>query len=273
LAAALESLSATARRTAELRRLVGAGILYPLIVLGMAYLLFVFLVLRVMPGMFEAHVDLTGGADAVTAALDWLGCQAAWWVIPVPLAAVILLGAWWRRSAGALWSSRSGISSETRCLKRPNVWLGAGIRQTLRNGRMAAFAEVLSLLVKERVPLGDSVTLAAEASGDRAIAVASRVIADRFERGEILQRREDLPGGFPPMLGWLLLSGGRQAELSEALSRSAAVYRQRAARAATWTAVYLPISLTVLVGGTATLLCALAAFVPIARLLYDLSGP
>lgn len=267
LAAALESLSSTARRRAELRKLVGAGILYPLIVVALAYALFVCLVFWLTPLTLAAHEDLTGRSDAVMAGLDWLGRRAQWWAIPLPLGAAVVLGAWWCRS-GRAPSSHDGAA-------RPLDWLrpGRGIRQALRNGRMATFAEVLALLVKQQVPMHDSVVLAAEASGDRALAKASRQIAERLRRGEVLKRREDLPAGFPPMLGWLLMTGSRQPDLGEALARSALIYRQRAARVAEKTAVYLPISLTVFVGGTATLLCALTVFVPIARLFYHLAWP
>ncbi len=268
LAAALESLSSTARRTAELRKMVGAGNLYPLVVLTIAYVLFVFLVTGLIPTLWEAQVQLTGNSDTALAALDWLGRTAPWWAIPLPLVAATLLVASWRRSGRLLWSERGA--------RRPGRWIrrlsfGAGIRQTLHNGRMATFAEVLSLLVDQHVPIHDSLVLAADASGDRDIAKASRDIADRLRRGEVFRRREDLPPGFSPLLGWLLITSDRQPELSRALSRSAAVYRHRAARAAAWTSVYVPMALTLLVGGTATLICGLATVLPVTELLYNLS--
>ena len=268
LAGALESLSLTARRTAELRKLVGAGILYPLVVVTLAYVLFVFLVTWLAPVTLTAFDSLQLDSGAVLAQLDWLGRMAAWWVIPVPLVAAVLLGRSWRRSGRMLWA-KSGTARPSRW----NWWVrcGGGIRQTLHNGRMATFAEVLALLVKQRVPMHDSLILAAEASGDRAIANASRQIADRLRRGEVLKHREDLPKGFSPLLGWLLLTSDRQPELSDALSRSATVYRHRAERAGAWTAVYLPIFLTVCLGGMATLICGLATFMPVVRLLQSLS--
>ena len=268
LAAALESLSSTARRTAELRKLVGAGVVYPLVVVTLAYVLFVFLVTWLSPLTMTAFTSLQLDSGVVLSQLDWLDRRAAWWVIPVPLLAAVLLGSWWRRSGRILWSKSHATGPS-----RWNRWLrcGTGIRETLYNGRMATFAEVLALLVKERVPMHDSLVLAAEASGDRAIVKASRQIADHLRRGEVLKHREDLPKGFSPLLGWLLLTGDRQPELSEALSRSAAVYRHRAERAGTWTAVYLPIFLTVCVGGLATLICGLVTFLPIAKLLSSLS--
>jgi type II secretory pathway component PulF len=273
LAAALESLSSTARRTAELRKLVGAGILYPIVVVTLAYVLFVFLVTWLAPLTLRAQMDLTGASDAVLARLDWIGRMAAWWVVPVPLVVATLLGWRWYRSGRLLWSK--SVTARPWRWARWTRWLrcGAGIKQTLHNGRMATFAEVLSLLVKQQVPMEDSIVLAAEASGDGTITRASRQIAERLRRGEVLKHREDLPGGFSPLLGWLLLTSNRQPELSQALSHSASVYRHRAERAGTWTAIYVPIFLTVVLGGTATLICGLVTVVPIARLLYHLSLP
>jgi len=71
-----------------------------------------------------------------------------------------------------------------------------GIRQAVYNGRMATFAEVLAMLVHQQVSLPESLVLAAETSGDRALVDAARHIADRLKRGELLSRRDDLPRAF-----------------------------------------------------------------------------
>jgi hypothetical protein len=58
--------------------------------------------------------------------------------------------------------------------------------------------------------------------------------------------------------------------LSQTLSLTAEVYRQRARRTVTWAVVYLPIVLSVVLGGTATLIQALAVFLPLSRLWHQL---
>lgn len=270
LAAALESLSVTARRIADLRKIVGAGLVYPIVVVTLAYILFVFLLYALVPLMLSAFSDLTNRSDPLLAILKGLGETAAWWVVPLPLIVFALLGLWWRRSGRAVWATRSA--------DRPMSWTrkfgrGIGFRGTIQLGRMATFSEVMSLLIGARVPLEDSMILAAEASGDRAIARAAKDLAERLRRGEQFEKHDDLPPGLPPLMGWLLMSGDRQPDLSGALSRNAAVYRNRAARRAAWTAVYLPIWLTVFVGGTATFLCGFLTFAPLLRLFYQLSLP
>ncbi|MBN1852960.1 MAG: type II secretion system F family protein [Pirellulales bacterium] len=266
LSAALESLASTARRTAEVRKLVGAGILYPGIVLVIAFALFVFLILNIAPVMSQARHDLTGGPDLILDGLDWLRQTFLWWAIPIPLIGIILLGWWWYCSGRVLWSRRETA--------RPWQWLcrGAGIGQTVHNSRMAMFAEIMALLVKQQIPMHESVALAAEVSGGRQFLEASHRMADLLQRGEVLTRREDIPAGFPPLLGWLMMSNGRQPNLGDTLSRTASVYRRRAEDAAIQVAIYLPMILTALVGGTATFLCGLVVFVPFARILYSLAG-
>jgi len=135
---------------------------------------------------------------------------------------------------------------------------------------MAAFAEILSLLIKQRVPLQEAIVLAADASGDRGLSGAAREIADRQRSGEIIGGLDTIPAPFPPLLGWLVLAGMHQPNLSETLLITADSYRQRAPRAALWTSLYLPIVLTVVFGGTATVLQAVVTFGPIYRMLYDL---
>jgi general secretion pathway protein F len=273
LSAALESMSATARRMNELRKMVGAALLYPLLVVLLAYAMFVFLVTRVAPVESRVYQDLTRSSEPLLDGLVWLGQTALWWAPWLPLAILLLLTIWWHRSAqvawsldGKKWSQPSNLSPVLRWLS-PRKALG----RVFHDERMAGFAEVLSLLVNQQVPLGQAVVLAADASGDRLIRRASQEIADRLQRGEILTRREDLPAEFPPLLGWLLISGAQHVELSQALARIARNYRERAGRAAAWTTVYLPITLTVLIGGTATLVQGLVTFLPLWKLWYDLS--
>lgn len=270
LAAALESLSVTARRISDLRKIVGAGLVYPFVVVSLAYLLFVFLLISLVPLMQKAYIDLFDRPDPFMSVLYGMSETVIWWAVPLPLVVIVFLAIWWYRTGRAAWASGSTA--------RPMSWRrrfgrGRGIRGTLQLGRMATFSEIMSLLIKEQVPLEDSMVLAAEACGDRAIVTAAREMAERLRTGEQFERHEDLPPGLPPLMGWLLMSGNRQPDLGGALQQTAEVYRNRATRKATWTAVYFPIWVTVFVGGTATFVCGFLTFLPLLRLFYQLSAP
>ena len=64
----------------------------------------------------------------------------------------------------------------------------------------------------------------------------------------------------------------RTARLMTAgLAEAATMYRERAIRAAEWYAEYVPILLTVAIGGTITMASALLIFWPYATMLHDLA--
>lgn len=267
LSAALESLSTTARCVAESRRLVGAALLYPLVVVALAFGLFVFQVTCLVPITARAYEDLTRTTQPWLSGMAWLGTTARWWAVAVPVTASLLFVGGWRRSRRVFWS-QSRLATTRGKWFWPRHWASVG--RTLRDSRLAGFAEILSLLIGQQVPVPDALVLAADASGDRGLRQAARQLAERLRRGEAVSAREDLPRQFPPLLGWLLVTGRQTTELREALARTATSYRERANIVATWTAVYLPIALTVLFGGTATLVQALATFGPVWKLLHDL---
>ena len=267
LTAALEGLSTTARRVAELRRAVLVAWIYPLTVMALAYGLFVFVVTTLSPVMLYAMEDLTGRSNPILAAIVRLGESAAWWALPVPALVIVVIAVNWYRSGRAMW-----LQSSTRYHSQPRLsvlrWPTWG--RALREGRLATFAELLAMLLDHEVPLDSAVVLAADASGEPGLQRGAREIRDRISSGEVFTARDQIPGSFPPLIGWLLVAGSQRGELSGSLRSTAEMYRRRAAQAATWSANYLPIVLTALVGGVVVLLLALTIFGPITHLLYEL---
>jgi len=267
LAAALEGLSQTGRRIAELRRAVGMALIYPLVVTAIAYGLFLLTLIKLAPAMAGAIEDMTRKTDPLLAAMVWLGETALSWAIWPPLIAVVVLAVGWYRSGRAAWRrSGSGTSSGTGWTGFP--WPSVG--RLVRDGRSATFAEVLSLLVRQQIPLDEALVLAAEASGDQSLRADAQQLADRLRAGGSPAGDSAPRSAIPPLVGWLLNARGPLPALSQTLSLTAEVYRQRAQRTVTWAVVYLPIVLSVVLGGTATLIQALAVFLPLSRLWYQL---
>lgn len=266
LAAALEGLSQTGRRISELRRAVGLALIYPLVVTAIAYGLFLLTLLKLAPLMAGAIQDMTRKTDPLLAAMVWLGETAPSWAVWPPLIAVVVLAVGWHRSGRAAWNRSRGVARGTR-------WAGVlwpSLRGLVCDGRSATFAEVLSLLVRQQIPLDECLVLAADASGDPGLRTDAQQLADRLRAGGNPAETSTRLSAIPPLVGWLLSARGPLPALSQTLSLTADVYRQRAQRTVTWAVVYLPIVLSVLVGGTATLIQALAVFLPLSRLWYQL---
>jgi type II secretory pathway component PulF len=84
---------------------------------------------------------------------------------------------------------------------------------------------------------------------------------------------ERLPGVFPPLLAWLITAGGRQETLTAMARHVADTYRRRIARQSAWLRDYLPLWLTVVVGGCLVAFFAVMMLLPYVQLMQDLGVP
>jgi type II secretory pathway component PulF len=260
LAVAVEGIASSMRRVADYRRLVGAALLYPLIVMCVAYVLFVFIATSWTPKMIAVLEQLDVHANVLWRNVAMLGFNAPLWAPWLPLIALVALAVWWYRS-GRATSGGAG------------TWLDGipTLGHMRRAGRLATFADVLALLVEHQVPLDEAVVLSAEASGDGKLLTAARELARRIESGQSAAAPSQPPAGFPPLLGWMIVNARHQTDLQAALKQTAAAYRDRALRMADWLTVYLPIWLTVVVGGSTVALLAVLILGPWFNVLYQLS--
>jgi len=264
LPAALESVSRSARRLVETRRMVAAGFLYPILVVLVAWCLLVLFITRIVPVLWDFFRQYDVLGRGLLGYLRGWGESVAYWGPAVPLAILLLAGFWWVRSGRAtLVEPRWSL-----VLLGWLPWLG----WMLRWFRIATFAEVLALLVENRVPLPEGVVLSAEATGDPRMIRAANGIADALRRGEPLDRRGALRRAFPPMLHWLMVTGQSRGALLPALRHASESYHHRARRQADVARIFLPVLLTVAIGGTVTLFYALLLFAPWTQVLRAMSG-
>jgi len=147
------------------------------------------------------------------------------------------------------------------------------MKSILANYDAANFSELLALLLEHRVPYPSALVLAAESTGNLRLTRGARQLAEAITRGDpaaaalgTLDRRT-----FLPMLRWVLATGEQQGSLVAALHNLADVYRKRAKYLAEKLSVFLPTILMLAIGATATLLYGLALFIPLTRLLRELT--
>ena len=249
LASALEGLASSARRAADLRRMTRAAMVYPMVVALLAYGFFIVSITRYQPGVSAAYESLHVPADEVNRTLSNWGRSATSWGPVAPLLALVPLGLWWYRSGCATYRG-AGLMSISPA------------RRLIMYGRIATFADVLALLIEHDAPLGESMVLAADASGDRGLKQAARDMAGRLEQGGGATTPDARAAKFPPFLSWLLSGRGNGSNLAEALRHTAQAYRRRADRLDDRLRLYLPVAMTLGIGGTAVVLYALSVFVP-----------
>jgi general secretion pathway protein F len=254
LPAALEAVSNFGRELLDLRQRIGLALLYPVIVMALAYGLFVvFLVdalerfretyelFRIEPGPF-----LATAVDCAAWVRDW------WWAPLVILAAGFV---WWMTTAGASLLDFSGPARPLRLLP--------GIGRIAAYFQFANFSELLALLVEHEVPLSEALLLSADATLDVAGRETARELALQVERGSTPALPSRALASLPPFLAWVLGGAGRGQGLARLLRHAATIYRRRAINLCNWFKLTFPVTAAIVFGGGATLLYALTIFGPL----------
>jgi general secretion pathway protein F len=226
LPAALESLSAMLRRLADLRRTVAMALLYPMIVVGIAWALFAVFTAQVAPGLLEMLQSVGArGAGPLEVLVRW-GRDARIWGPVGPAVLLLLAVLWWLAARRATLAAAPAATRLLGWLP----WLG----RSLRWSRAAAFADLLAVLVENGVPLDQSLRLAGQSCGDPRLAAAAEDMAESVSRGvagiaadvhpRLLPHR-----WFPPLLAWLIARQGAATapSLLPALRHASENYRRR----------------------------------------------
>jgi general secretion pathway protein F len=263
LAVALEGLARYVRGYFEARSAIALALWYPLLVLALAYVLFVGLVVVAVPRFVQGFSSLGLTEPAALRFLETIGQKAEYWWPVGPVLLVVLVLAWLQSGKAARFGSMAW------------GWLRLlpWMRSLLADYETASFSELLAVLLEHRVAYPAALILAAEATGNPRMAKGARELADAISRGEqpgaalaTIDRR-----AFLPMLRWVLATGQEQGSLVQALKNQTDFYRKRAAYQAEKLNVFLPTILMIALGASATLLYGLAIFLPVVTMLRQLT--
>lgn len=264
-AAALAGLSRYLKGFADARDAVGLALWYPLVVATFAYVLFLGVVVVVAPRFGEAFASLGLTSTRPLELVEAIGRSAWLWWPAWPILLVLIALGW----------ARSGRASRLDASSWSFLGLFPWMRSLVRDYQSAGFAELLALLLENRVAYPRAVALAAEATGDRRMIADARTLAEGLERGESTRTAlaADSFRNVSPMLRWVLAYGQTEGSVVHALRSLAPMYRSRAGFKAEKLRVLLPSLMILAVGATATLLYALTLFLPLSGMLDKLAGP
>jgi general secretion pathway protein F len=259
----IELLANTAKRMQQIRHITGLALLYPLIVITITSALFAFIVTSVVPS-FAWLNRLHFGP---------LATLSKWPTVTVLLAAslptlvIIFVATWWLRSgkiAGS-WSARFGLFA----------WL-PGARRVAEWSSSAEFAELLLLMAENDVPLDQALQLVGEASPNAQIQRATlRIAANARQGNAFVSTAHDADSdmrAIPLLLRLALQQAGNRTIFTTILRQASALYRDRALRAAESYTEYIPVVLTIAIGGTCTLAFALLVLWPYVSALREVAG-
>lgn len=259
---ALETLVELGESLLLIRRRIGVALLYPAIVIVVAWMLSLLYLPRFTFAITSTAEVFRMPQTWWLSALQGVTTAVTSWGFVVPLA-VVALTVWWFVAGRFLRpvSGLGGIGFE---------WI-PGLRRILANHHRAVFAELAALQLGQDVPLPVALPLAAEATGDTRLISQARRIASDVSAGSSLETALETTA-IPAFLRWMLLSGMRQNTPEATLRQAATFYRRRAEYQAAWFQLILPIAVTVLLGGTLVLFYALTLFIPFTGMLESLGS-
>ncbi|MFO0797853.1 MAG: type II secretion system F family protein [Gemmataceae bacterium] len=258
----LATLTTYARSVAATRTIVTEALFYPAVVLALGVALFATLAGFVLPQFDQIFREFGLQLPWITEAVLVFGRHPIELVV-VP-AAVLFVGPLLARAV--LRRSARG-----RLLWARLVYLVPMVGGLIRTARLAAFTELLGLLVEYGVPLPAAVRLAGGASSDPGMAAEAETVEARLAEGTGLAEAFRGRGLVPDWVAWLAAAGERRGGLGPALREAAAVYRRQVdARAAVLRSV-LPPFVVVITAGSLTTCFVVAIMAPLLKLLEGLS--
>ena len=262
LPAALEALSPYTQSLLDVRQSLRSALVYPFIICALAYVVFVGSCFFVVPEYYHLFADVGSEGGAVFRVVRMLRDSMPFWVAipPVLLTALLLVGFRTNPSRTVSFRGRSRIMN----------WL-PGVSRIMADQRCVTLAELLALLVEHKVSLHEGLCLAARASGDRKLMSAAQQMANAAEQGQSLMQDSHAAKKFPPFLRWALTSPTEAGGMARTLRLAAEMYRRRAERRTKWLRTVMPVLTCVVLAGGVTLLYCLSVFVPLVRLINDLS--
>lgn len=257
----LATLTVYARSISMLRTIVIDALFYPGIVLLFAAGLVGFLCYFVLPQFDVIFRDFNMRLPALT---EWVLAIARHpiQVIAIPVAVVLSLVL----LAIALRRTEHGRVTWARLVYSVPV-----IGTLIRSARLAAFTDLLAILVEHEFPLPEAFRLAGEACSDPIMAVKSRSVEEQLTRGAPLAEVLRSGGLVPEWVSWMAGLGERRGTLGQTLHHVAEMYRRQVEIRAALLRSILPPFLIIVTAGIFVVFFVLAMMLPLIKLLEGLS--
>src|SRR6266540_7378117 len=251
----LQRLSTYIEKAAALKRKIKAAMIYPLTIVGVAFIVVVFMLTFVIPTFAKMFKDLGAELPLPTQIVVWLSDFMRSYILLVIagiVGCVFALRAYYRTEKG-----RSTI--DALLLKLPII--GTLIRKVA----VARFTRTLGTLVSSGVPLLEGLRITARTSGNRVVEKAVMQCRAAVTAGKTLAEPLKASGVFPPMVIQMISVGEQTGALDAMLSKIADFYDDEVDTAVgALTALLEPIMIVilgVLIGGL-----VVAMYLPIFKL-------
>jgi type II secretory pathway component PulF len=261
VAEVLATLTAYARTVATTRAIVVESLYYPAVVAAVSFALFAFLGFTVIPQFQQIFREFNLELPLLTKVVLNVGEQPAVFVgVPAAAVAAVLL----------LWLVQRLTPAGRRMWARL-VYAVPVVGTLLRAARIAAFSELLAVLVEHDIPLPEAFRLAGAASSDPLSARNAVATADALAAGVPLADALTGRGLVPEWVAWMAGAGARMGTLGPALRQVAVVYRRQVEARSMLLRSVLPPLLVLVTAGLLVGVFVVALMLPLIKLLEGLS--
>jgi len=258
----LATLTTYARSIATTRMLVIEALSYPGIVLVIGFILFSMMSIAILP-QFKTMFDEFGLTLPAMTRFILLFGEYPFELLFLPAAIFVGgLTAMWMFCRLTPWGRRAWSQF---------VDLVPLVGPLIRSARMAAFTDLLGMLVEYGVPLPLALQLAGSASSNPLMTARSRQVEARLAQG--MGFAESFRGQrlLPAWVAWMASAGEQRGGLASALREIATVYRRQVESRSTVLRTILPPFVVIMTAGFLTGFFVSAMIFPMIKLLEGLS--
>lgn len=261
LESALEVLANFYETEYSLRGKLRRALFYPVVVLGMAFIVIIILSTTVMPVFVDLFEEV--GADLPLLTRSLMGTADFihhFWYLPVIVVILLGVGFWLLRQTvgGKLLVDRLR-------LKTP-VFGPLYLRMLI-----SRFTRTFAILLESGVPILETLNVCAEACENGIVARKLDEIRAGVERGESLETCLEDPGVFPPLLVDMLVVGEEAGALESVLNKVAEVYEEETSNIASTLATAMEPILVIMMGALVAFVFS-SLFVPYIDLISRMGG-
>ncbi len=259
----LGTLTIYARSLGDFRAALVSATVYPLTILVLGLGMVVFVSAWVVPEYADVFEKFHLKLPMVTLLLIFISTHwLATMVIPAAVVIAIPLA--------VRWAFRG--SAYGRVLWARFVYTLPVAGTLLRSARLAAFTDLLGILVDQSIPLSEALPLAALASSDPLLGWGAGPIEKNLQQGMPLGealRKERL---VPDLVVWMTRFGEKQGTLGKTLHHLAQMYRRQADVRAEFLRTVAPPLLILLVAGVMVVLLVFGLLAPMLRMMEFWGG-
>ena len=243
-------------------RRIKAAMIYPVIVVAVAFIIVGLLMVFVIPRFQSIYHDLLRGASLPTLTQWTIDTSTLlkdyWWALIVVIPMVIYLYKWIRRTESG------GRFIDRFFLNMPRVG------ELVSKLAIARFSRTFATLLESGVPLLKALLITRDVVGNRVIMDAMNTVHDRVRDGESIATTLEQAGVFPDMVTSMIDVGEETGQLAQMLHRIADAYEDEVDHAvAAATSAIEPIMIVLLAVFVGTIVIAL--FLPVINIIENLS--